>query len=219
MLRIRTLSVAAAALALSTASALAADLTYQPPVDTPIAPAAPAFTWMGPYVGAILGYGWGSFSTGTVPYDTTVNADGVKIGGYAGYNFQGASPWVFGVEADLNWDDLSGRYSVNGTIKQNWDSTARLRGGYSFGRVLAYGTAGAAVSGAELDTGYGTDKQTHWGWTVGAGAEAMVTQNVTARLEYQFADYGSKTYETGTGSTADVDFHTHTIRAGLGYKF
>ena len=57
-----------------------------------------------------------------------------------------------------------------------------------------------------------------WGF-VNAGAEAAITNNVTARLEYQYADYGSQLYRTGIGTASDIDFNASTLRAGLGYKF
>jgi len=217
MLRIRTLSLAASALALGAAPALAADLTYDP-APAPYVAAA-GFTWTGPYLGAVLGYGWGNFNVDTGFGASSPNVDGAKLGGYAGYNFDLGNNIVLGVEADLNWDNFDGGYAMNGSVKQEWDSTARLRAGYSFGRVLAYGTGGAAVSGAKVDSGLNSDSNTHWGWTLGAGVEAAVTDHITARLEYQYADYGSEVYSTGLGAASNVDFSTNTVRAGVGYKF
>lgn len=213
MLRIRTLSLSVAALALSTASVLAADLTYESaPAPVMVAPAG--FSWTGPYLGAIIGYGWGEFNTA----NGSLNADGVKLGVYGGYNFQMDNNVVLGAEADLNWDDFTGYNSAAGRATQNWDSTARLRAGYSFGRVMAYGTGGMAFSGATVDSGNYSDSANHFGWTLGAGVEAAVTSNITARLEYQYADFNNQTYETPAGSTS-IDMNTNTIRAGVGYKF
>lgn len=215
MLRIRTLSLTVAALAVSTASVLAADLTYEP-VAAPLASPV-GFTWGGPYVGATIGYGWASFHN-QGPAGGSISADGAKLGGFAGYNFDLGNQIILGAEADLNWDNLNGSGSVYG-VKQQWDATARVRAGYSFGRVMAYGTGGAAASGARVDSPLNSDSATHWGWTVGAGVEAAVTNNVTARLEYQYADYGSEFYQTGPVTGTNVDFNTNTVRAGLGYKF
>jgi outer membrane immunogenic protein len=218
MLRIRTLSLAAAALALgSAASAFAADLTYEP-AAAPLA-TTPAFTWTGPYLGAILGYGWGNFNVNSGFTASSPNADGAKLGGFGGYNFDLGNNIVLGAEADLNWDNLSGNYGPGGSVKQNWDSTARLRAGYSFGRVLAYGTGGAAVTGATVDSGAMSTDSTHWGWTLGAGVEAAVTDHIIARVEYQYADFGKEFYQTGLGTGANADLNTNTIRAGVGYKF
>ncbi|MCX5493240.1 porin family protein [Kaistia dalseonensis] len=215
MLRIRTLSLSAAALALSTASVLAADLTYEP---APAAMAAPVgFSWTGPYVGAIVGYGWGDATAHHTFYNNSVNTDGAQIGVYGGYNFDLGNQIVVGAEADVNWADTTG-YNAPDRFKENWDSTVRARAGYSFGRVMAYGTGGIAFAGGKVETAAGDDSNAHVGWTVGAGVEAAVTNNITARLEYQYADYGKETYNIGATSTP-VDFNTNVIRAGVGYKF
>ncbi|MBN9027678.1 MAG: porin family protein, partial [Rhizobiales bacterium] len=85
---------------------------------------------------------------------------------------------------------------------------------------LAYGTGGAALSGAKASVdGAGSDDKTHMGWTVGAGVEAQVWNNVTARVEYQYASYGKEHYDIGAPGGTDIDFNTNTIRAGVGVKF
>ncbi|HWJ73012.1 MAG TPA: outer membrane protein [Kaistia sp.] len=219
MLRIRTLSLGAACLAFGALPAAAADYSYDAPAATAFA-APVGFTWTGPYLGAIVGYTWSTFeaSNGLLG-GRSIDAEGGKIGGYAGYNYELGNNVVVGGEMDLNWDDVKGNTRSFGSVDQTWDSTIRARAGYSFGRVMAYGTGGAAVSGARIDTGAFSSSATHWGWTLGAGAEAAITDHVTARVEYQYADYGSQLYRTGVGTASDVDFTTGTIRAGLGYKF
>ena len=49
---------------------------------------------------------------------------------------------------DANLDDVSGSNAIGG-VRQKWDGTARARVGYAFDRYLAYGTGGAALSGAK----------------------------------------------------------------------
>ncbi|WP_201403470.1 outer membrane protein [Kaistia sp. 32K] len=218
MLRIRTLSLSAMALALSAAPVLAADLTYEP-APAPISTSSQAFSWTGPYVGATVGYGWSSTDASSQNAFGSINGNGFKGGLYAGYNFDLGNQWVVGAEVDANLDDVSGS-SARGDVRQRWDSTARARVGYAFDRYLAYGTGGAAISGASANSYNGAaDSNTHLGWTVGAGVEAQVVGNVTARLEYQYADYGKKTYDFGSQGNSDVDFSTNTIRAGVGVKF
>ena len=219
MLRIRTLSLSAMALALSAAPVLAADLTYEP-APAPVETSVQGFSWTGPYVGAMVGYGWSSSDASSRNAFGSVNGDGFKGGLYAGYNFDLGNQWVIGAEIDANLDDVSGSNALGG-VRQRWDSTARARVGYAFDRYLAYGTGGAAISGASANNyGYGTDSKTHMGWTIGAGVEAQVWNNVTARLEYQYADYGKESYDFGpVAGKSDIDFSTNTIRAGVGVKF
>lgn len=216
MLRIRTFSLAAAALALGAVPALAADLSYNP---SPLVTAPPGFTWTGPYLGAILGYGWSDFDVRNNLAPATPTAEGGKLGVYGGYNYDLGNNVVLGVEGDLNIDNVRGNYGFDGSVKQNWDGTLRGRAGYSFGRVMAYGTGGGAVSGATVSKGGYESDNTHWGWTLGAGVEAAVTDHVTARLEYQYADFGEQFYQTGPLTGQNVDLNTSTIRAGVGYKF
>jgi outer membrane immunogenic protein len=62
-----------------------------------------------------------------------------------------------------------------------------------------------------------SDSNTHWGWAVGAGVEAALTQNITARAEYLYIDTQARTYDIGGGYSADLD--GSLIKFGVGYKF
>ncbi len=118
-------------------------------------------------------------------------------------------------------------------------ATARLRAGFLVNEwILAYGTVGVAfgtiegdfrvrgedVSGGSLN--FSTDDQ-RWGWTVGAGLEAKLTENIRAKVEYLYVDLGEAEYNVNllspggevfshSGSTA-IDLHL--VRAGLAYQF
>jgi outer membrane immunogenic protein len=71
----------------------------------------------------------------------------------------------------------------------------------------------------------GTGGQTHWanGWTVGAGWEYGITRNWIVGLEYNYAAFGSQTYQLGGTSgnyTFDAkprDIQWAVVRAS--YKF
>ena len=43
-----------------------------------------------------------------------------------------------------------------------------------------------------------SQSQTHYGWTLGAGAEVGLTPNWTAKVEYLYFDLANRTYFTGT---------------------
>ena len=55
------------------------------------------------------------------------------------------------------------------------------------------------------------------GWTAGAGLEALITPNVTARVEYRHTEYEDKTFTLGAPTA--VDLGTDSIRAGVGVRF
>jgi outer membrane immunogenic protein len=69
--------------------------------------------------------------------------------------------------------------------------------------------AGAGVSSSD----------TRVGWTAGGGIERKFTPNWTAKLEYLYMDFGTKTYFAGTANQADVSFHDQILRAGFNYEF
>ena len=58
MSRIRTFGASVIALAAGIGTAAAADLGYPAAPEVTYNP-APAFSWTGPYIGGLLGYGWG----------------------------------------------------------------------------------------------------------------------------------------------------------------
>ncbi len=72
-----------------------------------------------------------------------------------------------------------------------------------------FAIVGATASGSE----------TRVGWTVGAGVEKKFARNWSAKLEYLYVDFGSKTYFGGTPNQISFDFHDHIARAGINYQF
>ncbi|MFO1185055.1 MAG: outer membrane beta-barrel protein [Bauldia sp.] len=182
------------------------------PAVVPYAPSGPMpiLGWTGPYIGAVVGYGWGDFD---VIGAGTVGNSGFVGGAFAGYNFQSAPDWVWGLEGDIMGSGMSGS-SGSATARTRWTSTVRGRLGFLFGgNMLAYGTAGLAMMGGEQGT---TPKYTatHLGWALGAGVEAMVAANMTARVEYRYSDYGIRSY-----GGADVRPTSGELLLGAALKF
>ena len=196
------------------APALAADLGQVEPLPVPqYTEAAPANDWTGFYLGVLGGFGWGTADTSAVG---DVDANGFDIGGYAGANYQWGK-FVIGAEADVLYpfrDGSSGGLSV----EQGLNGSLRGRAGIALDRFLAYGTGGVAATSLELSTAAGSDDDVLWGWTAGAGVEGMVMNNITARIEYRYTDYGSEAFAPG-GVPVTSDFSDHAIRGGVGVKF
>lgn len=190
--------------------------------DIPQAPVAyeqpaPIKNWAGAYVGGTVGYDWGKDSAGA-------KRDHKGFGGglYGGYNVQDGQ-MVYGAEADVNLGDEKGSAGTIAGVgpaesKQGVNGSLRARVGYDTGPVLVYGTAGAALSKNKVYAGGDKDSATALGYTVGAGAETFITDNVTARLEYRYSDYQKKDFNVG-GTTVSRGYDDHSVKAGIGVKF
>ena len=191
------------------------------------------FDWSGGYFGIQAGAGW---SKVTQPYFFSGfpaplpqgNADGQGfLGGiHAGYNWHSGS-MVFGAEADIeassiDGDDGGDAGRTNG-FKISWMGSLRARAGVSFGRSLLYGTAG--YSGLQSRVYESAPFQpsstsaTFSGWTVGAGIEHPLTDNVTVRSEYRYANFGSRTVYLPSGYYEVVNPGLQSVRLGLSYRF
>lgn len=211
-----------AVLLASTAVQAADLLAFQP---EPLASYAPAFSWTGFYVGANAGYGWGSVDTSLVG-QPDYNANGFGGGVHAGYNYDFGG-LVIGAEADFSLSDM--KYSVlvgTTTIAQRIENfgSVRARVGLPVDRFMPYVTGGFAYGTGSLDASSGavsySERQTHAGWTIGAGAEYAATDNVVLRAEYLYTDLGSRNYLSGS-IPPGIDAHAKfsTLRAGVSFKF
>lgn len=178
--------------------------SYQPTYNSP-----PPADWTGAYLGAMLGYNWGTFDPNT---GATVDVDGFLFGAFAGYNFQ-AGALVFGGEVDLAMTSMDGTAGTN-NADADWTGSVRGRLGYTFDRHMVYGTAGLGFMSADVSLGGVNKEKTHTGFVAGAGFESMLNKSFSARAEYLFTAYGEQEY-----SNIDTDSNTHAVRAGLGYHF
>ena len=184
--------------------------------EVPAAPAAeysePAVkNWSGAYVGGTANWARGE-------YDATGGRGASGMGGglYGGYNMQ-SGQIVYGAEADINYGDNDTR-SPTRKMEQGVNGSVRARVGYDLNPVLVYGTAGVAASSVKATQAGGSDKNTLLGWTAGGGAEALVTDNVTARVEYRYTDYASKDFNLPGGNVSS-GYDEHSVRVGMGVKF
>ena len=202
--------LAACVTAVATAHALAGDLPLQRrSTDVPPQTYNSLFNWTGFYVGAHGGYAWGS--------GAGVSPDGFVGGVQAGYNYQVSPNGVLGLETDISATSIDGKSSA---LKYGIDylGTIRVRAGYSIDRVLLYATGGAAYGRGDLNIAGLSNTQFHWGWTLGGGVEAMVTPNVSARLEYLYVDLAKETYQS-VGGPMNVGYTSGIVRGGLNYRF
>ncbi len=223
-------------------AASAADMAARPYTKAPPMMVA-MYNWGGFYVGA--NGGWASSHkcwdfAGTVAAPLAVNqaegchdATGGVIGGQIGYNWQAGS-WVFGLEAQGDWADLSGRnvslFAPTFTNRSRIDGIGLFTGrvGYAWNNALLYVKGGAAVvsdrynyylTTAAVDTG--TASETRWGGTVGVGLEYGFTPNWSVGVEYNhiFLDARNIAFASPTQTVDRIHQDVDMVTARINYRF
>ncbi|MEF2551841.1 outer membrane protein [Aurantimonas sp. A2-1-M11] len=217
---LRSLALATTAIVAMVPAARAADAFLeeaQAPMPAPLAPSSPVYVWSGPYAGAFVGYNTSNFDqSGGASFD----GEGFVGGVYTGYNWQ-ADEFVYGLEADIGGSGVDADGTNTGArIDADTDifGSFRARAGVAVDPFLVFATGGVAAARNELSLNGFSDSQTSIGYTLGAGVEARITDNVTSRLEYRYSDFGSETYDLGNTSVSS-GFDEHSIRAGVALKF
>ena len=227
------------------APAHAADLgrrpAYAPP---PVVAPVMLFSWTGCYLGGHMGGGWGR-KTVSAPelapgISITGNTSGFLGGGQVGCNYQFAPNLVIGIEGDGSAADIKGDATttvlgITGTAhaKTDWIASVTGRIGWAWDRWLLYAKGGAAWAGDK----YSADipqfnehleaSETRTGWTVGAGLEWAFWDNWSAKLEYDFYDFGTRSVTfTGTingfseeAPGIDVKQRISAVKFGINYRF
>jgi outer membrane immunogenic protein len=175
------------------------------------------------------------------------------VGGMqAGYNWQ-TGVFVLGVEGDLDAAGLQGTAPcavvLNCTMKHNWfaDITGRV-GVVAVERTLIYLKGGVAWEGSNFTVGNsiniagttvaasagGSGIQT--GGLLGMGVEYAFLPNWSAKLEYNYIDFGTRSFNATIGANAafagtglaplagatvptSITENEHIIKAGVNYRF
>ncbi len=213
------IAATAVALALSAASAFAADLPSRK--EAPVyVPPPPVMTWTGFYAGLNIGGGWSANSD-----YLGNNYSGVVGGGQIGYNYQ-MNSFLIGLETDFQGTGIRTNnnnngyygYGGGGGASLPWFGTVRGRVGYLvMPTLLLYGTGGFAYG--EVNSPFWSNTRT--GWTAGGGLEWMFMPNWSAKVEYLYTDLSS------SGTTGyygyNYGYHVHpqfnTVRVGVNYHF
>jgi opacity protein-like surface antigen len=224
---------------------------YTPPVYRPV-----IYDWSGIYGGLHLGAGvlTDQVTTATTtilqPSGTVTRLSPFSIvgGAQAGFNYQ-IQQVVLGAEGTFTWSNISGTQttpsllptiSENSTSRPRWYATATGKIGFAANDFLFYAKGGAAWMGVhyiqDVAVGGGQSSQTivdtRSGFTVGGGVEFGMTENLSARVEYDFLDFGTKNYNFSNLSVTPVGgvitplvlpvairSSTSLITAGINYRF
>jgi outer membrane immunogenic protein len=208
------LGSAAAAAVIVVGSAQAADLPPAPAMVQPV------FSWTGLYLGAEGGWGWGreDFTDNLTvnPNGTAIShrPDGGIFGGALGYRYQ-IGQLVFGVEGTGAWADLKDNVLPGPNRTDNlkagslYSATGQI--GWAFNQVLPYvkgGWAGSSVN-TSISTaigGFASQTQFDNGWTIGAGLDYAVWQNLVLGVEYDHSSLGYDGF-----STVGILGHTYIV--------
>jgi len=199
-------TVGLVALVSMAAPASAADMAVK---AAPVPYVAPMYNWSGFYIGGNGGWGQSRNCWGIVPIAGAFIADGCAdrsggvAGGQIGYRWQ-TNQFVFGVEAQGDWADLSGsRVSVFNpafSTRVKTDGIGLFTGqiGYAWNAALIYLKGGAAVTSNRFSvfdtlTGFelASASSTRWGGTVGVGFEYGFAPNWSAGVEYDHLFMGN----------------------------
>lgn len=88
---------------------------------------------------------------------------------------------------------------------------------------LFYAKGGAAWANDEFlysRAGFaGGVGETRTGWTVGAGVEVGFAPNWSAKLEYNYMDFGNDRASFGPTDAFNIDQQMHVVKAGINYRF
>jgi outer membrane immunogenic protein len=228
-------------------------------------PASATPAWNAMYFGVNAGYAWngddatdltglsgnapGFITAGDVASHLPLDAGGFAGGLQLGKNWLVSPTWVLGLEADINYTDLSDTTALPGptdasrimtTVQElNWLGTVRARAGVLIeASVLAYATGGFAFGDGDLSTALtripscvgnncqnGSISESLTGWTLGAGAEFAVASNWTMKVEYLYYDLGEASHLMtdpafpATVFRADAEFTGSVARLGLNFAF
>jgi len=245
MKKFSRVSSAIAALMIA-APAGAADL---PVKSRPMYPPPPVvFSWTGLYIGAHVGGAWGTKEwTNTLNGAQFVDDWQHNINGYlgglqVGVNYQFAKYFVIGGEAQFSWANLDGKNhcsivgrDLNCSTKSDWLTTAALRFGFTNGDWLAYIKGGAAwVSDEHTFNQFAPNasisaSNTRLGWMVGTGIEYAITRNWSAKIEYNYLDFGTETIRfpdlasvlliQNLSDEVSIRQRIHLVKAGINYRF
>ena len=220
-----------ALLALGTASAFAADLQPRTYTKAPAYAPAPIYNWTGFYIGGHLG---GAFNGDSALGNASNFLGGVQVGG----DYQFAPNWVVGIEGQYSFasrDTASGAFPGGFTVSDRNGNLSSVTGrlGYTWGPGLIYAKGGVGfrdnesvnvtntASGATIPFTAGTHDT---GYTVGAGLEYMFAPSWSAKVEYQYYNFGDTNITVPAapaGGASSVSYRSdeHTVKAGVNYRF
>jgi outer membrane immunogenic protein len=183
------------------------------------------------------------FTTGG-PTTVGVNQNGAVVGGQIGCDYQLPSNFVLGVEGAISGGTMKGTRVVALpdsppdtallTVKTDFVPTLTGRAGYAVDHWLFYAKGGVAWASSKyslagtFNGGVGLGLpfdfeglSVRTGWTAGAGVEWAFADDWSARLEYDYYDFGTHTatMNDAVNGPGPLSFKTTMQTVKLGVNF
>jgi outer membrane immunogenic protein len=207
------------------------------------APPVPYFSWTGCFIGGHVGGMSAKKEWFVAAPDVPVGAsygghtaDSILGGAQAGCDYQFMGGFVVGVQGDYAWTDAEGSHvdlifpasRDHSRIKSLASVTGRV--GYAWDRLLGYVRGGGAwerdeyhISDIPTGATFATGRETRGGWTLGVGGEYAFTHNISAFIEYNHYDFGTRTVnfvDVLFGPfNVDIRERKDVIKGGLNWRF
>jgi opacity protein-like surface antigen len=140
-----------------------------------------------------------------------------------------------------NLNNVGGPIATNCNYDVRWLGTVTGRLGYAWDAVLLYGKLGGAWVRSQLNATCNTDAQfpepacfangqnfgvqnllvsdSRGGWTAGIGVELGLTPNWSAKVEYDYLGFGSKSIVLPDASIVNIRENIHEVKLGVNYHF
>lgn len=241
---------------LTVSSANAADLRRDMR-PTSVVLVAPTFSWEGGYAGLQLGYASTEYTakaSKTAAQNSPADRElkhkrsAFPVGLFAGYN-SSYNSFLVGAEVDAQYYFLrklgTDSKAVEGftdvaDVKNQVNVALRARLGMAVGKALPYVAAG--LTGTYMNRDFAAVEKAKagprskleeggmsLGWTLGAGVDVALANNMLLRVEYRYNHMGEQSW-VAKGAVANQDDQLYTVmenpaatsselRLGLGFKY
>lgn len=195
-----------------------------------------ATPFVGPYVGAQVGYSVYDIElNASDPPDTAsvegFSASGAEGGLYAGWGMKPTPNTYAGIEAEYSWSgaEHTSTTTLSGAAttlmvedENNYGISGRL-GWLPSSNTMLYVRAGwqrteLEYTGSTSGLGSGSLSQDHDGLRLGIGAEVAMTSDWLLRLDYAHTWYGDESFTDGTAS-AKFEPDNDVFRIGIARQF
>jgi outer membrane immunogenic protein len=188
------------------------------------------------YAGIHAGFASGTQSGTVENVNTSAGLDdaeslGPIAGVQMGYNFATGSDLLIGAEVSVSaghsTDSMTRPFFGGGQtlyVERELTGLALVQGklGWSVGEVSVYGLGGLAFATGSLSDGEGSvsfaGDTFYNGWTLGAGVDVAVTENVSIGAAYNYVDLSANEVEANR-LVVNQDLNSHIAKLVLNYHF